>query len=224
MPNEIDAANPATGEVLDRLDEQPAEKLAEALDAINVRAIEFKRWQGAIETELRRRLRLVNRNQYVWGGWEVVKTRQRESVWDVDELRSVIDSLVEEGTVKAAEVADVIVVPPAQVKREHAKRLASSLNGAARKAVEACCEWKDKRGSLSVHKSVELVQAEAVGEVIDETVEPADALEVARTGPVGPPPGPSDPAREAREYAEAHGEAPSETAPAQPTDPQELFA
>ena len=233
---DIDAANPATGEVLDRLDEQPAEKLAEALDEITGRMIEYKRWQTAVETELRRRLRLVNRNQYVWGGWEIVKTRSRKSEWDVDELRQVIESLVDEGTIKAAEAVDVIVQPPAEVKRENAKRLAASLNGAARKAVEACCTWKEERGKLTVHKTVELTEGGTVegSAVEDETSMP---LVTPALPPVTPPPGPSDPAREAREYEQAHGETNSQTgeAPSQPdtateaarpatNNPQELFA
>ena len=181
---EIDAVNPSTGEILERLDQQPPEKLAEALDVINVRMIEYKRWQAALETELRRRLRLVDRNQYVWGGWEVVKTRSRESSWDADELNAVIESLIEEGVIKAQEAVDVVVQPPRIVKRENAKRLAARLTGANRKAVESCCEWKEKAGKLSVHQTVELgpgdeegvIEGSVVTEIIDEVVEIAHAV------------------------------------------------
>jgi hypothetical protein len=171
---DVEAANPATGEVLERLGEQPGEKLCEALDAVRARADECKRWDAALATELRRRLRESDRRTATFGDWEVEVPRGRESEWDAEQLREVVEGLMADGTVQLSDVADVIVQPPPQVARAEATRLASRLTGQAHDAVVACREWKDKPGRLTVTRSVQLFDADA--SAVEETSPPADPL------------------------------------------------
>lgn len=204
---DIQAANPATGEVLEHLDQQPPEKLAEALDAVHARQAELKRWNDALEAELRRRLKLVKRSLYVWGEWEVEARPSRESDWDVDELRGVLDSLVEDGTVRAGEVGDIIIQPPPYAARARARELRDRLSGDAREAVEACCTWREKPAKLTVARSVNLLDAAPAAE---------------ETPPVG---GRTD--RDGTAPAADPVPAGSPEPPAAPTltlDPEELFA
>jgi hypothetical protein len=144
-----------TGELLERLDEQPADVLAEALHLVLDREAEAKRWADALAVELRRRLAIRQTKLAVFGDWEVEAATSRESVWDADELEGAMDRLIGEGVIRAGDVADVITREPV-VSRSKAKQLASRLTGDARAAVEAACTWKDKPGKLTVVRSVQL--------------------------------------------------------------------
>lgn len=225
---DIEAANPATGEVLERLDQQPPEKLAEAYDEIVVRQAEYKRWGDAIGNELRRRLKLRQTRLAVFGEWEVQVEGGRESSWDADELSGVIDGLLAEGTVELADVTGdnaVIHQPPREVRRENAKRLARRLDGDARAAIEACCTWKDKRGKLTVARSVNLLDA-APG-AAEETPPLSDHADrdggAADADPAAA--GSSEPPEAATRRAPPTP-SPEPAAPAKPSilDPEELFA
>ena len=144
-----------TGELLERLDEQPADTLAEALHLVLEREAEAKRWHDALEAELRRRLKIRQTRLAVFGEWEVEASTSRESVWDADELEDAMRRLVDEGVIHAGDVADVITREPV-VSRSKAKQLASRLTGDARAAVEAACAWQEKPGKLTVVRSVQL--------------------------------------------------------------------
>ena len=154
----VAVVNPATGELLERLDEQPAETLAEALDLVLEREAEAQRWRDALEVELRRRLKMRQTKLAVFGDWEVGVGGGRESEWDADELEPTLQRLVDEGTVRAGDIADVITRPPV-VSRSRAKALAARLDGDAKAAVQAACTWKDKPGKLTVVRSVQLAPA-----------------------------------------------------------------
>lgn len=149
------AVNPDTGELLEHLDQQPPEALAEALDAVHTRQTELTRWSDALAGELRRRLKLRNVTLAVFGDWEVSAARKRESVWDAAELEPVLRQLVDDGTVRAADWADVITREPV-VSRSRAGQLLGHLDGTAADAVKACRAWKEKPGPLTVARSVEL--------------------------------------------------------------------
>lgn len=151
-----------TGEVLERLDEQPPEVLAEALDAIHNRQDELKLWGDALEAELRRRLKLRRSRVVVFGDWEVEATRARQSDWDLGGLEPVLEQLVEEGVVRAADVADVITREPV-ISRKAARQLMGRLTGDARAAVEACCAWRETAGKLTVTRSIELASGTPEG-------------------------------------------------------------
>ena len=181
------AVNPATGEILERLDQQPAETLAEALDAINVQETRLKEWRGPIETELRNRLKLRQAKRVVFGDWEVeaavrppddgpvpLEARHRwvvllaevgqlaHAIADTDFVpkalrgnEAAIGRLIQDGTVRAGEVADVITRTPV-VSRSKAKTLLARLDGTAREQIAAACTWREKPGRLTVVRSVQL--------------------------------------------------------------------
>ena len=162
-----------TGEVLERLDEQPADTLAEALHLVLEREAEAKRWADALAVELRRRLAIRQTKLAVFGEWEVEASTSRESVWDAAELEAALQQLVEEGVVRAGDVADVITREPV-VSRSKAKTLASRLTGNAKATVEATCAWRDKPGKLTVAKSVQL-PAPAAPPALDAPSAPVSA-------------------------------------------------
>jgi hypothetical protein len=198
-------AHPVTGEVLVDLDTQPPELLAHALVAVRARTAALAAGEKALEAELRRRLKILDRKLVVFGDWEVETGSSRESVWDVDELEGALERLVEEGVVKAAEVAEVVTRTPV-ASRSKAKALLARLDGPAREQVAAACTWRDKPGKLAVVRSVQLPA-------------PADTTRSA-LAPV--PPG-SSPDGDGR----PRDAAPAPVAPsATPIDlnPQELFA
>jgi hypothetical protein len=118
----------------------------------------MQRWADALTGELRRRLKLRNVTLAVFGGWEVSAARKRESVWDATELEPVLRQLVDDGTVRAGDWADVITREPI-VSRSRASALLGHLDGTAADAVKACRTWKEKPGALTVARSVELTPA-----------------------------------------------------------------
>jgi hypothetical protein len=176
---EIEAVNPATGEILEHLDQQPPESLADTLAEIQARQAEMKRWSGAIEQELRRRLRVLELRFKQFGDYEVRLEGGRESEWDAEGLEAVLKYLVDEGHVNVGDVADVITHPAPVVARAKAKSLRDRLDGGARRAVEACCTWKDKPDKLTVTRSVDLIpQATEEASAAPGAFEPGDRAEL----------------------------------------------
>ena len=159
MTQEIIAAevvHPLTGEVLEHLDQQPPETLAETLAAIHDRQAQYKTASTLLEEELRRRLLLRGRNQVIFGAWEVAFEQGNESVWDGDELEAALRNLIDAGTLDARECVGVITHDPV-VHRTEANRLIGRLTGAARHSVERCRTWRAKgRGRIVVARSVAL--------------------------------------------------------------------
>ena len=172
------AVNPETGEVLEHLDQQPAEALAEALDAVHGRQATLKEWADALEGELKQRLKLRKSKLVVFGDWEVECRPINRSEWDPAELEGALKRLVDEGVVRAADVADVITHEPV-VSSRRAGALASRLTGDAKAAVEAARTWKEKPGKLTVARSVNLL--DAAPEAAEKA--PPDDGKPAATGP-----------------------------------------
>jgi hypothetical protein len=155
-------AHPLTGEVLVDLDQQPPELLAHALVVVRDRTAALAAGQRALERELRRRLKILDRKTAVFGEWEVEATTTRESEWDVDELERAMAQLIDDGVIRAAEVTDVVTRTPT-VSRSKAKALRDRLDGAAREQVAAALVgWHDKPTKLTVARSVALPTAEEV--------------------------------------------------------------
>jgi hypothetical protein len=144
-----------TGEVLERLGEQPADTLAEALHLVLEREAEAKRWADALAVELRRRLAIRQTKLAVFGEWEVEAAISRRSEWDGDELEATLQRLVDEGAVRAGDVADVITRTPV-VSASKADTVARRLTGDAQAAGEACRTWRERPGKLTVARSVAL--------------------------------------------------------------------
>jgi hypothetical protein len=205
------AVHPGTGEVLERLDEQPPETLAEALEQIYARQAQLKEWEAAIAGELRRRLRLRKSRLVVFGDWEVEASSTRSAEWDAEELEAVIGQLVEEGVVRAGDVADV-VTHPTVVAKSKANQMLARLTGDARERVAALRTWTEKPGRLTVARSVDLPRPAVASSAVEE-ISPVDGnadrdKSVLEAG--------SAPARSP--------EPPKAAAVLTPLDPEELFA
>jgi hypothetical protein len=161
---DIEALNPATGEVLEHLDQQPPEALTEALAEIHARQAELKRWGDRIELELRHRLKILgNRKFAIFGDWEVEAKVDQTRVWDADELEGVLTQLREDGVIEAAEAAGVI-----ERKATVAGRAALSLRGRlgpdAQALIDTTWKWTEKRRPLRVERSVNLLDAAPAAE------------------------------------------------------------
>lgn len=184
------AVHPGTGELLEQLDQQPPETLAEALAAVNATRADLDKWQRALEGELRRRLKALDRTFTVFGDWEVRAPVGRSRSWDAAELEGVLTGLAQEGVIKAAEAAGVIVREP-KVAGKAALALRSRLTGDARAAVDDTWTWIERPDKLEVVRSVELPTADEVAEIRDRagTTDPspfggsANAPDSAKTRP-----------------------------------------
>ena len=195
MTGEVEAANPITGEVLEHLDQQPPEKLAETLADIYRRQEQFKTWEAAIAGELRQRLKLRKSKLVVFGDWEVQMAVTRSAEWDVAELEVVLQGLVDEGVIRAADAAGIIARDPV-VSKSKAGQLASRLTGDAQERVTALRTWKEKPGKLTVARSVDLLDAAPAAErtpSVDGSADRQGTVPETTRMPVGssePPPSP----------------------------------
>jgi len=174
------ATDPITGELLEHLDQQPAEKLAETLSNIHSRQADLKAWQGALDAELRRRLKLRQTKMAIFGDWEVEASVSRSRAWDADKLEAVMARLVDEGVIRAGDTSDVITRPPV-VAGKAALALRSRLTGDALTLIDETWAWKERPGAVTVTRSVDLLDA------LPEATEPAPVMDQA-PGPVEPPP------------------------------------
>jgi hypothetical protein len=114
-----------------------------------------------LEAELRRRLKLRQTKLAVFGDWEVESETSRRSEWDADALEQAMQALVDDGVVRAGDIADVIRREPV-VSLSKARDLAARLDGDAKASVEACRTWKEKPGPLRVVRSVQLPTADEI--------------------------------------------------------------
>jgi hypothetical protein len=184
---DIEAVHPGTGEVLDNLDRQPPETLAEALDLCRAREAEAKKWAGAIEAELKRRLKTLDRRFFVFGDWEVEAPVTGQYEWDAPELEAVLSDLIAQGIVRAGEVTDVVTRTPV-ASRSAAAALLRRLSGDAAEAVKATRTRTEKPGRLTVTRSVELIPAAAAAKPplaarnVDDAVGSAPVAAPAPTG------------------------------------------
>ena len=237
---ELVAVHPGTGELLDHLEQRPPADLADALAAIRAQQDQLAEWGKVLETELRRRLKLMDRKLAVFGDYEVATTTSRKSVWDVAELEVQIESLVEQGILKAGDVTEVIDRTPT-VRAGAATTLIRRLDGASKRAIEQTRTWKEQSGKVTVVRSVELVAASEQGSLApppeaqqgpaDPAEAPAKTYDFFRDGDTAAP----DPRPTARDASPTPTAAPEPRPPAstrppqrpaQPTplDPEELFA
>lgn len=209
--DDLVAVDLRTGEILEQLDQQPAETLAAALDALRSRQAELKTWQTALEHELRRRLRLRQTKRAVFGDWEVDASVSQSRVWDGAELEGVLQQLVDDGVLRAGDTADVITREP-QVIGKAALRLRGRVTGDALAAIDGTWTWKERPGAVTVARSVNLL--DAVPGAAEETPQVNGTA-----GSSEPPPG-----REQRApVADRPEPGPAQSQPRH-LDPEELFA
>ena len=142
---EIEAVHPRTGEIFEHLDQVPPETLAETLAAIREWQAEFTRYAAAIERDLRRRLKTLDRTLTVFGEWEIAAPKPgKESVWDVEEFQTVLNQLAEDGVIKKGETTEVIKRTET-VRASEANRLIARLTGESQRALEATRSWRETR-------------------------------------------------------------------------------
>jgi hypothetical protein len=157
---DVTVVHPLTGELLERLDQQPPETLADAYAHIHQRRTQLKNMEQALETELRRRLDLRGRTTVTFGEWEVAAKPRNEAAWDADELERTLRDLVDDGVVQAGELTGIIRREP-QISRTDVNRLITRLSAVNRAAVERCRVWQRKRGPVTVTQSAALIPEEA---------------------------------------------------------------
>jgi hypothetical protein len=182
--------HPATGELLDSLDQQPAEILAEwTLQADELQA-RLKTFREDLDVELRRRLELIDRAAHVYGDYEVsLKRSPREAVWDGDELEAELRRLVDDGTLRARELTGVITHETV-VHRSEANKILGQLSGPAKAAIERCRIWRNKgRAKIEVVRSVSLIPDSGAEQ---DTSTPETAGSVSPPGQAGPAPQPQE--------------------------------
>jgi hypothetical protein len=172
MSQEI-AVNVATGELLEDLDKQPPEVLAEAFAYGQRLQTGLKSGMAAIEAELRQRMRTLDRELVVFGDWEVEAKFDNRREWDPDELETVLEELRDSGVIRAAEGAGIIETTKS-VKGTAALALRSRLGHDAQHAIDTTFTWTRKRRALRVVPSVSLEGA-IVGALPANTGEPPQA-------------------------------------------------
>jgi len=160
MTTSVAPVHLGTGEILERLDEQPPETLAEALHLAQQREAEAKRWVDALAAELRNRLKLRQTKRAVFGDWEIEAPVTRSRAWDADDLEGVLRRLVDDGVVRAGDVADVITREPV-VAGKAALALRSRLTGDALSLVDQTWAWKERPGPVTVTRSIALPEPAA---------------------------------------------------------------
>lgn len=149
--------HPGTGELLPPLESCADDTLADALYALQDYEARAREWRKRIEAELRDRLLREQRAIMVAGGYEVRLKTRNESVWDADELETVVRDLIDRRIVDAAEVTDLIK-HETTVSRTQANRLLDRLSGPAHAAVKRCRTWrKTSSSTLEVTPSVPLL-------------------------------------------------------------------
>jgi hypothetical protein len=158
--DDVVVAHPVTGELIEQLDAQPAEVLADALYQLRERRLAMREMESALEGELRRRVAIRDRAVFVFGEYEVSNKSTSRREWDGDELEGVLRELLDQGTLHAAELTEVIR-HETRVSGKEAQRLLGRLTGDALKAVERCFRWRQGPARLEVERSVQLISKEA---------------------------------------------------------------
>jgi hypothetical protein len=151
--------HPATGEALGtvaELESVPVERLADALLALDEQAAQLRRWRKLLDAELAKTLDMRGRDKLAIGDYELHRKTRNESVWDGDELETVLRRLVDEGVVDARELVGVITHETV-VSKSKAGRLVDQLAARERRDVEACRTWKRSVSGVEVVRATPLL-------------------------------------------------------------------
>lgn len=153
ISQELVVVHPKTGEVLDAPESETTERLAEVTVALHDAEQALKRMRVELEGELRHRYEVElaergithpsSKHFVVAGEYEVRLEGGNESVWDADELETAVRALVDDGTIDARDVTEVIRHETI-VSRSAANSLLDRLGGPAHAAVAACRTWRRK--------------------------------------------------------------------------------
>jgi hypothetical protein len=149
--------HPRTGEAFDLSTASPGQ-LVEAVGLLRADELRFANWRRAAEDELIARLDAEGRRLTVVqlpgarGFREIAIKANQESVWDADELDSVLADLVGRGLLAPRMVAG-IVTRSVKVDRTRANKLLErfALHTPEWKAIAGCRTWRQKgRRSITV--------------------------------------------------------------------------
>jgi len=151
--------HPRTGEVLERLDRLAPETLADALAAVQERQQQLKLAAGALDDELRRRLQVRDSNFAQFGDYEVKLTPRNRAVWDADELEQALREIADAGVMDAGQMTGIIHTET-KVSASAANKLLSRLTEKWRRRVKQAQTWQHDRGTLTVTRSVSLLEGE----------------------------------------------------------------
>lgn len=151
--------HPRTGEVLDALQAQPAERLADAYAAIVAEQKRLKDAAAALKGELQNRLAVRGVAVMTVGDWEVGEQRGESSRWDGQELEQVVRELLDAGAVELRDV-EGLIKHETKVDGNAANRLSRRLVGTNKAAVEACRTKERVTRGFGVVPSLPLVADE----------------------------------------------------------------
>jgi hypothetical protein len=82
--------NPATGELMDRLDQAPTETLAEVYGAVRAQQVRLEDMRRALKGELQNRLEVRGVARMTVGAYEVGESHGWRSKWDGQQLEAVV--------------------------------------------------------------------------------------------------------------------------------------
>lgn len=161
--SELALVHPRTGEILDAIEHEPTERLADWQLAFKEAEKRLKAMRVEIEHELRHRyademerrgITFPSAKHFMAvGDVELRIEGGNESVWDAAELEGVLRELVDDGQITAGDYTDVIDRTPA-VRRSAANALLDRLGGHAHAAVAACRSWRRKGpGTVRVERT-----------------------------------------------------------------------
>jgi hypothetical protein len=150
--------NPATGELMDRLDQAPTETLAEVYGAVRAQQVRLEDMRRALKGELQNRLEVRGVARMTVGAYEVGESHGWRSKWDGQQLEAVVRDLLDAGVITTRDVADLIR-HEAVVNGHAANSLSRRLVGAHKAAVEDCRTREPERRAFDVVRSLPLTNA-----------------------------------------------------------------
>lgn len=152
-------ANPQTGVALGdarALEAQPPEALAECFAVIDEQMKRLREMRKLLDHELARRLDGKQSRRWTWGDFEVSLEGGQRRRWDGEQLEEVVRDLIDQGTVDASQVTDLIR-HETNVSGTAGNKLRARLSGQALRAVDDCWSWEPDRRRLEVTRSLPLI-------------------------------------------------------------------
>jgi hypothetical protein len=149
----MSVVNLATGELLERITEQPSDVLSQALDAMYARQAEYTTMANVLQDELRARMRAADEEESTFGEYTVTREIKWTRQWDMDDLEGVLNDLAERKVIKATDASEIIGPPEPTLSGKAAAALLKRLDGEDERALRACFTWQKKEPAklLVVH-------------------------------------------------------------------------
>ena len=148
-------ANVETGELIEQVSDAPSDVLTAALVALYQLQGQYDEWATALQDEIRARMREDDVESAAFGEYEVTRVINYTRKWDLDELEGVLNDLVEQGTIKAKDAAEVLLPPKPAMSGTAANSL-MKRNPEVEQALRACFTWDKKEpAKLLVNRRAE---------------------------------------------------------------------